>query len=226
MKTKKNIIRLICFAIALGISFSSLYAEKSYTDDFYQYEKIEFDSEIKITMYFGEETEVKIPEMIEGLPVTVIGEESFAGNKIMTKVWVPSTVKKIEPNAFTWCPKLTEVYLDLAPVATIQGTYDKDRYTISVTGAFAYCQALKKVVIEENCCSLYMGEGAFYGCSALETVIIPRSARNSSENYGSKWPFIECRALKTVNFRGSSDENYFSGYTDPKITFNYDYIGE
>lgn len=226
MKTKKNIIRLVCLAIVLGLSFSSLNAQEASADIDYEYEKINYDSEIKITLYYGDETEVRIPEMIEGLPVTAIGEEAFAGNKIITKLWVPCTVRAIEKLAFTWCPKLTEVYLDLAPVATIQGTYDKDRYTISVTGAFAYCQALKKVVIEENCCSLYMGEGAFYGCSALETVILPRSARDTSEGYGADWPFIDCRSLKTINFRGSSDERYFNGYTDPKITFNYDYIGE
>ena len=47
------------------------------TDTGLSYEII--DDEVTITYYWGSDTEVVIPSMIEGYPVTCIGERAFSG---------------------------------------------------------------------------------------------------------------------------------------------------
>ncbi len=70
------------------------------------------EGEAEILTYTGNESCVTIPKMIEGYPVTCIGEEAFLeyGAEIET-VYVPKTVKRIKDHAFRMCMSLTEVVL-------------------------------------------------------------------------------------------------------------------
>ena len=55
----------------------------------YEYEIINNGKEVEITGYIGTETEIEIPEVIDGLPVTSIGNQAFF-KKAITKL-NPST---------------------------------------------------------------------------------------------------------------------------------------
>lgn len=76
----------------------------------YRY-KIENGSAV-ILEYTGQESAVRIPEQIEGYPVTEIGTEAFSehGTQIET-IEVPQTVKKIGDFAFKMCMSLSELIL-------------------------------------------------------------------------------------------------------------------
>lgn len=56
----------------------------------------------EVTAYFGSDTEIVIPEIIEGVKVESIGPRAFA-KKVLTKVTIPSSVKVIKERAFSWC---------------------------------------------------------------------------------------------------------------------------
>ena len=70
-----------------------------------------------------------------------------------------ANVNSAEDYMFNDCSALTDVVVDSGRI----GQY-----------AFGYCTALKNVTISEGCSTV--GDCAFIGCSALETIEIPRSA--------------------------------------------------
>jgi len=64
---------------------------------------------ITITKYRGSVKAVVIPQTIEGIKVTIIGERAFEGNKTITSVTIPDSVTKIEGLAFWDCTKLARI---------------------------------------------------------------------------------------------------------------------
>jgi len=63
---------------------------------------------ITITKYIGNAGIVRIPEKINGLPVTEIGDGAFANSRTLREVYVPNGVNKIGNGAFSNCPNLTK----------------------------------------------------------------------------------------------------------------------
>lgn len=61
------------------------------------------DGGIMITRYIGTDTEVVIPESIDGKPVRVIGEKTFDTKTKLTLVHMPDSVTRIEKWAFRNC---------------------------------------------------------------------------------------------------------------------------
>jgi hypothetical protein len=64
---------------------------------------------IEITGYTGTSGIVQIPRVINGMPVTHIGEMAFYGNTTMTEVVIPDSVAHISAGAFAMCTGLTSV---------------------------------------------------------------------------------------------------------------------
>lgn len=64
-----------------------------------------------ITGLKGLAWEVRIPEEIEGCPVTVIGKKAFLSRKNLRKVTVPAAVEEIRDWAFAYCDSLETVAL-------------------------------------------------------------------------------------------------------------------
>ena len=70
------------------------------------------NNEIILTKYEGEETDVCIPETIDGCPVAEIGEDAFAEyGAAIERIEVPKTVRKIGDGAFKMCMSLAELIL-------------------------------------------------------------------------------------------------------------------
>ena len=66
-----------------------------------------------LVMWYGDDEaeEVYVPASLDGHPVTVIGENTFAGMEKLTAVVLPDTVKEICPYAFYNCPELVSVLI-------------------------------------------------------------------------------------------------------------------
>lgn len=131
-------------------------------------------SEITITGYQGASNNLRIPEKINGKPVTLIRAEAFKGFQALKSVEIPGTIKKVA-GAFKNCENLAKVTLK-------DGIED-------ISEAFAHCTALKEIEIPD---SVQKMRGAFVGCTALETVDIPASVSSLNET------FKGCTSLKTV----------------------------
>jgi hypothetical protein len=137
------------------------------------------DNTITITEYTGSGGAVTIPDTINGLPVTSIGNAAFAYCSSLTNVTIPDSVTNIGYEAFYRCISLSSV--------TIPN---------SVTGigdyVFCYCHSLTNVTIGTNVTSI--GTLAFNGCWSLINVTIP----NSVTNIGGSGAFFGCHSLTNV----------------------------
>lgn len=119
------------------------------------------------------ETEVVIPDEIDGMKVTSIGDSAFWGSTI-TSITIPDGVMTIGDNAFGCCKQLTSIMLPDS-VNSI-GNY-----------AFAYCSKLTSVTLGENSKLTSISSYAFNNCNNLTSVTIPASVTIIGEK-----AFAEC----------------------------------
>jgi len=155
---------------------------------------------IIITKYTGSNSVVTIPDTIDGLPVTSIGDNAFDGCTGLTSVTIGTNVTSIESQAFNYCGSLLAITVDSrnSTYSSVAGVlFDKSQstliqcpagkagsYTIpdSVTdigdNAFNGCTGLTSVTIGANV--TYIGNKAFKSCS-LTGVMIPHSVTYLSE---------------------------------------------
>lgn len=113
------------------------------------------DDHIAITSFDNSETDVVIPEEIDGLPVEEIGEGAFRGASKLKSVEIPSCVTTIGARAFQGCISLEEIVLP------------EDLNSLGVY-AFENCTSLKSAWFLFG--PSYIPEGAFKNCGALNDV--------------------------------------------------------
>ena len=118
---------------------------------------INTDNTITITKYTGKGGSVTIPAVIEGKPVTDIGEDAFYGCTGLTGVTIPDSVTGIGVAAFCECTGLTSVTIGNG-VTTIGGY------------AFLSCTRLTSVNIPNSVTTI--GANSFE-CTGLTSVTIP-----------------------------------------------------
>ncbi|MEI8206086.1 MAG: leucine-rich repeat protein [Kiritimatiellales bacterium] len=90
------------------------------------------NEEVTITQYTGSEASVVIPSIINGLPVTGIGDWSFYGLENLTGVTIPSSVTWIGEWAFGDCINLSGIIIP-------------DSVTNISDGAFSGCGSLQQI---------------------------------------------------------------------------------
>lgn len=123
-------------------------------------EDFEFEfsnGEVIITEYIGTEREIKIPDKIEGRPVTVIGESAFEDYDLESVV-IPDSVVKIEENAFYACECLVNVTLS-------------ENLKVIEDHAFAHCVSLATIRLPDGLKEL--GGFVFDGCKKLSQLDLP-----------------------------------------------------
>ena len=107
-----------------------------------------------LTGYFGSETDVEIPETLDGLPVTAIAEACFRGSALVS-VTVPAAVEHIGARAFSDSGALTAAFLNCASLEMDEG-------------AFSGCGHLSVVLIEDD--DALLAGNAFENCKALRLI--------------------------------------------------------
>jgi len=172
-KMKKTILVFLLLVILL----SALTAQETFNHGSFSYKVI--GQSITITKYIGSDENVQIPASIDGLPVTIIGDEAFSGCDSLTSVTIPSSVTIIGDEAFSWCTYLTSV--------TIPSSV-----TIIGDEAFFWCNSLTSVTIPPSV--TIIGKRAFSLCHSLTSITIPSSVTIIGEG-----AFIWCASLTDIN---------------------------
>ena len=134
------------------------------------------------------EGEVVIPDEIEGLPVTSLGDTVFAACTSVTSIIIPKSVTSIGDYAFNGCRSLTSVTIP-------------DRVTSIGIYTFTGCRSLSSLIIPESVTSIgnnaiagtgltsitipdgvtSIGNGAFQDCDGLTSIIIPQAFHSEAE---------------------------------------------
>ncbi|MCD7948794.1 MAG: leucine-rich repeat domain-containing protein [Erysipelotrichaceae bacterium] len=125
--------------------------------------ELNIDDEVRLIKYHGLDTNVYIPDVIDGHQVTIIGESCFEDNESMKRIRFPKNLKKIENSAFGGCSKLLELH------------FPNTELTIESLAVWK-CFSLKRVVIPQNV--KYIGTPAFMGCQELDTIIVDEQNKN------------------------------------------------
>ena len=161
--------------------------------------------------------ELVIPNEIEGLPVTSIGDVAFFGCESLTSINIPNSVTSIEGGAFAWCESLTSISIPDGVTSIGNGAFRSCRSLTSITipdgvtsigdYAFSGCFALTSITIPEGVTSI--GYQAFWGCSSLTSITIPEGV-TSIGNYA----FFGCSSLTSITipkaFHSRSEANRLS----------------
>ncbi len=140
------------------------------------YSDWEYDSSylgVRITRYKGSDTEVTVPESINGDKVVCIGSEAFSGknsstnpyyktNSRITSIVVPDSVTTIESSAFEHCSSLKRVVLP--PVMKEICSH-----------AFFCCYELEEITLPDGIKEI--GSCLLFGCRSLKEIVIPESVQ-------------------------------------------------
>ena len=153
-----------------------------------------------------------IPDTIEGVPVTEIGNEAFAVCNQMKEVVIPGSVETIGDNAFGHNMLLESVTIGNGTVTIGNYAFDSCPKLKSVTlpdtlftigdRAFYQCTALSEINFPENLAGI--GDGAFWGTAIQSADLYAVSIQNGA--------FENCTALKTVKLQDA--------YTVPDFAFS------
>ncbi len=177
-------------------------------------------------------TNIVIPSIYNGLPVTRIGRSAFSGCDSITSITIPDSVTSIGDYAFCECTSLSSIVLPKGITAIGSGMfemcYSLDNVIIpnGVTSigdwAFSNCTSLDSIIIPDSVTSI--GDYAFYNCTSLESIMIPDSVTSIGEglfydclclasviipdsvtSIGSS-AFFNCESLDNIIFGGSKEE--------------------
>ena len=129
------------------------------------------------------DTDIRIPAIYKGLPVTMIGTSAFAGDYTITSVHIPDTVDTIMWYAFYQCSNLTQVHIPNS--VTRLGGY-----------AFFGCTNLTAIDLPDNLTAIQ--EYTFYGCTKLGAIEIPANVTTID-----CYAFQGCSSLTSVTIPGN-----------------------
>ncbi|MGN0480119.1 MAG: leucine-rich repeat protein, partial [Lachnospiraceae bacterium] len=135
---------------------------------------------VEITDYRGTATVVDIPEEIDGVKVTSIGEWAFCNCSSLTSIEIPSSVTSIGISAFSYCTSLTSIKIP-GSVTSIGNSAFWDCSSLNrleipsgvkVIGnnAFCGCRSLTGIEISSSVTSI--GNSVFSGCSSLTSIVV------------------------------------------------------
>ena len=169
------------------------------------------DGYMCLTEYKGKGGDIVIPE-----EVTLIGNETFAGNEDITSVTFKGSDVWVNPYAFAECLNLKKVVfegdatfgnnafdwcINLESV-TVKGSIHYGIYF----SAFYGCQSLKTVKIAKNNYEFAIGGAAFRDCFSLTSINIPSKCK---EIYGGA--FLNCFSLTKLTIPAKTKINTDDG---------------
>jgi len=180
--------RTVFFVVALfALMAVGLYAQ---TEDDFTTRAIDGGKSLEVTKYNGSAALVKIPNYIQNLPVTSIGNDAFRENKNITTVLIDFGVTRIGARAFQSCFKLTRIDIPKS-ITTIENS------------AFGACSSLTSVTIPNSVTSIE--DNTFTGCTKLASVTIGNGVTSIYNN-----AFMRCTSLTSVTFSGTIPSSDFN----------------
>ena len=124
---------------------------------------------ITITKYTGAATDVTVPQFINGMRVTEIGNGAFARRWDITRVTLPQGITRIGSDAFNACDRLTSVNIP-------------NGVTEIGSGAFIWCGKLQTLNIPASVTSIPIF-WTFWGCNSLTSINVdPANTKYASQD--------------------------------------------
>lgn len=149
---------------------------------------------IKLTSYTGSADVLILPDTIDGLPVTALGDALFKGNTTLTALSIPDSVQSVGKELLGGCRSL-----QILKTPIMGATRTSEQYlaylfggTSANLGAFKVGSVLDTVILTGDRTSL--DAAAFYSCYRLIMVLLPDTVKEIGA-----YAFSGCSSLKYVN---------------------------
>ena len=191
-------VMIVTLALLLLASFfpaAGEQEEEMLVSEGYEYCILE-DGTAEIMRYQEPVEFLEIPEKLDGLAVTSIGDGAFSGCENLKGIAIPDSVTSVGYNPFESCGSLSQVTVhpDHPTLATIDGVLfsKKDKRLVW------YPLTKEDTVYEIPRGTLMIGGGAFSGCENLSGVTIPDSVINIG-----LFAFVMCNHLSGITIPDS-----------------------
>ena len=138
---------------------------------------------ITITKYTGPGGTVIIPETIDGLPVTRIGDSAFYESTGLDAVVIPNSVTNIGYSAFSGCTSLHDIVVPDNVITIEEWAFFSSGLARASIGdgvttigrvAFSFCSNMRSITIGSGVTRI--GDSAFTYCTSLEGVYFKGNA--------------------------------------------------
>ena len=192
------------------------------------------DTSVEITGYMGTDSNVSIPNQIDGKNVVGISNNAFYCDSQVTQVVIPDRVLSIGESAFYKCINLVSVVVpDSIERVGEYAFYECNSLTnmripdgVDVINEYTFynCNALSKIEISDNVTSI--GNYAFYDCYNLSDISLPSNLIDIGE-----YAFRNCGKILDLeipngvkNIRAGAF--YWANFTELAIPSSVENIGE
>ena len=179
------------------------------TEDGLTYRIYSEESYAEITGYNGNGKNLIIPESLDGVPVTSIGQQAFVNCTTLESVEIPDSITRMGYWAFSGCSNLKQVKLSknlksinmdcFSECSSLESIVVPEGVTQLAPGAFMHCTDLKKIELPSTLEGIY--EHAFARCINLTQITIPEKVNVIA--YGA---FLGCDNLKNIYYTGTKEQ--------------------
>ncbi len=184
------------FTICAVLGFTCIYAETT-PQEKWKYKALS-DGTVEIVKYSGSETEVTVPDTMDGKTVTRLGDVCFRQNKNLVRVTVPEGISSIGSYCFAHDENLEEI------------TLPKSLTSISIY-VFYQCGSLKEISVPESVAGI--GERSFEECSSLKNIFVSGNNRYFSSRDGILMDKKQATVLRCPEGKDDLAEHFFDGVT-------------
>ena len=153
-----------------------------------------------VVSYLGNDTEVVIPEMVNGIYVTRIGGEAFKNDENITSVTLPDSIVSIGDKAFMSCTQLESINLPEGLIELGKEAFENCYKLNSINipsgiacineKVFSY-SGLESITIPDSVTKI--SYAAFSNCASLKNVIIGKGVKEIADS-----AFWKCSSLASI----------------------------
>ncbi len=154
-----------------------------------------------IGTWFDVRGDLNIPNIINDVVITSVGNSSFKGCTNLKSIIIPNSVTNIDTSAFENCYSLQSVILPNNIISignsvfkgctNLKSIIMPNTITNIDSSAFENCYSLQSVTLPNNIISI--GDSVFKGCASLESISIPNSVTHIDTS-----AFEGCSYLQSV----------------------------
>lgn len=248
MKVKKLISIILCLCLVTGClsiaSFNVFADDTVYTsqDGLWKYRILDDGTAETYNSgecaYFGTASVVIIPDSIDGIVLTSLGDFTFLMNQNITSITIGDNINNIGQVVFGGCVLLEHISVSADntsfsstdgilfnsdgsslicyPAGKPDTEYETDANVTRIeTAGFAFAQNLERITLHDNI--EYLGEEAFAMCVSLLSIEIPSGVETISNTC-----FYNCTSMVSVSLPDNLiNIDDFAFYSCPNITDIY-----